>query len=389
MKLIYLDHNSTTPIDPRVVAAMTDAWSSGYLNPASQHREGQRARRELESLRAAVIELLGGKSTSMTADQLIITSGGTESNNLALLGLARIAREKQQRQRVLVSAIEHPSIIGAIDVLRRDGFVVDTIGVDSRGVVRLEELERKFTGSDSVGVVSIMLANNETGVIQPVQEAVALCHQRGAWLHTDAVQMVGKLPVSFTDLGCDALSFTAHKLHGPRGIGGLLLKHDIVPEPLLFGGFQQMGVRPGTEDVALLTGMKTAIELAIEDNDRADRMTRLREHLESNLLKSFPDATVNGHGAARMPHTTNISFAGVDRQAFLMAADIAGLAISTGSACASGSSELSPVLLAMNANHDVVRGSIRISLGSTTTENEIDEAVNRIRSIVEKMSKTG
>ena len=176
MKSIYLDHNSTTPIDPRVVSAMTAAWNAGFLNPASQHREGQRARRELETLRTRVIDLLGGKSSSMTADQLIITSGGTESNNLALLGLARHARQQDPRRRqVLISAVEHPSIMGALDVLIRDGFAVDTIGVDSRGVLRLEELEAKLSeAEESVALVSLMLANNETGVIEPVREAVAL-----------------------------------------------------------------------------------------------------------------------------------------------------------------------------------------------------------------------
>lgn len=391
MTPIYLDHNSTTPIDPRVVDAMCAAWNSGFLNPASQHREGQRARRELETLRTGVIDLLGGKSRSMTADQLIITSGGTESNNLALLGLARHARQQDpRRQRVLVSAVEHPSIIGALDVLYRDGFSVDKVGVDSQGVLRLDELESKLSSSaPAVAVMSLMLANNETGVIEPVHEAVSLCHEKGTWLHTDAVQVVGKLPVNFTDLGCDALSFTAHKLHGPRGIGGLLLRHGMIPEPLLFGGFQQQGIRPGTEDVALLTGMKAALDLASNDNGRAARMIALRESFEASLLSTFPDATINGIDALRLPHTTNVSFPSVDRQAFLMAADFAGLAISTGSACASGSSDPSPVLLAMGANNDVVRGSIRISIGATSTPEELADALDRIVKIVEKLSKSG
>ena len=388
MSPIYLDHNSTTPIDPRVVEAMTEALNKGFLNPASQHREGQRARREIESLRTKIIDLLGGKSHSMEADQLIITSGGTESNNLALIGLAQHLSTKtdQGKGRVLISAIEHPSIIGAADALKRSGFMVQQIAVDSNGVVCLEDLKRQLGDTDSqpVTLVSIMLANNETGVIQPVQDAVKLCHQHSALLHTDAVQMVGKLPVSFAEIGCDAMSFTAHKLHGPRGIGGLLLKSGVNVEPILFGGFQQMAARPGTEDVALLTGMHRAIELAVGDPDRAIRMLELRESLETNLQQRF-DVTINGSGADRMPHTCNISFAGIDRQAFLMAADIEGLAISTGSACASGSSEPSPVLLAMEANNDVVLGSIRISLGATTTKPEIEEALAKITSVVEKL----
>lgn len=390
MSPIYLDHNSTTPIDPQVVAAMTEARGKGFLNPASQHREGQRARREIESLRTKIIDLLGGLSHSMAADQLIVTSGGTESNNLALIGLAQHLSTKtdQGKGRVLVSAIEHPSIIGAADALKRCGFEVELISVDSNGVVCLEDLKRRLNDSDfqPVTLVSIMLANNETGVIQPVAEAAKLCHEHSALLHTDAVQMIGKLPVSFAEIGCDAMSLTAHKLHGPRGIGGLMLKSGVNVEPILFGGFQQMAMRPGTEDVTLLTGMHRAIKLAIGDPDRAARMTELRELLESTLLDRF-DVTINGLDAARMPHTCNVSFTGIDRQAFLMAADIEGLAISTGSACASGSSELSPVLLAMRANNDVVQGSIRISLGATTTRNEIVSALEKISSIVEKLSK--
>jgi len=320
----------------------------------------------------------------------LITSGGTESNNLALIGLAQHLSTKTDhgKGRVLVSAIEHPSIIGAADTLKRSGFEVEQISVDSNGVVCLDDLRRRLEATDSqpVTLVSIMLANNETGVIQPVADAAKLCHEHSAQLHTDAVQMVGKLPVSFAEIGCDAMSFTAHKLHGPRGIGGLMLKSGIVVEPILFGGFQQMAMRPGTEDVALLTGMHRAIEIAVGDPDRAARMTELRELLESRLLDRF-ETTINGFDAERMPHTCNVSFAGIDRQAFLMAADIEGLAISTGSACASGSSELSPVLLAMQANNDVVQGSIRISLGATTTKNEIEEAIAKISSIVEKLSK--
>lgn len=391
MSGIYLDHNSTTPIDPQVVEAMTEALKKGFLNPASQHREGQRARREIESLRTRIIDLLGGLSHSMEADQLIITSGGTESNNLALIGLAQHLSTKtdQGKGRVLVSAIEHPSIIGAADHLKRCGYEVETINVNSNGVVCLEDLKRRLTANNSqpVTLASIMLANNETGVIQPVTEAAKLCHEHSALLHTDAVQMVGKLPVSFAEIGCDAMSFTAHKLHGPRGIGGLMLKSGINVEPILFGGFQQMAMRPGTEDVALLTGMHRAIELAVDDEDRALRMRALREILERRLRGRFM-VTINGIDAPeRMPHTTNVSFNGIDRQAFLMAADIEGLAISTGSACASGSSELSPVLLAMKANNDVVQGSIRISLGATTTKSEIDQAIGKISFIVEKLSK--
>jgi cysteine desulfurase len=393
METIYLDHNSTTPIDPRVVETISKTLSAGFLNPASQHREGQRARKELERIRSLIIELLGGQSRGMSADQLIITSGGTESNNLALIGLAescasKISSGSQSKGRILISAIEHPSIIGAAEALQRRGFQTEQINVDVNGVVCLDDLEARLMDQDAepVSLVSIMLANNETGVLQPVVEAVKICHRHSAILHTDAVQVIGKIPVSFADLGCDALSFTAHKLHGPRGIGGLMLKHGLEIEPILFGGFQQMAMRPGTEDVSLLAGMYRAIEIALDEPERSARIGVLRDLLESELSKRF-DLTINGQSAPRMSHTSNVSFAGIDRQAFLMAADISGLAISTGSACASGSSEPSPVLLAMNATDEVVQGSIRISLGATTTKDEIYQAIARISTIVENLSK--
>lgn len=393
METIYLDHNSTTPIDPRVVETISKTLSAGFLNPASQHREGQRARKELERIRSLIIELLGGQNRGMSADQLVITSGGTESNNLALIGLAERCSSKidptgEPKGRILVSAIEHPSIIGAAEALQRRGYQTEQINVDANGVVCLDDLVARITdqSAEPVSLVSIMLANNETGVLQPVAEAAKICHEYSAIIHTDAVQVIGKMPVDFAELGCDVLSFTAHKLHGPRGIGGLLLKHGLDVQPILHGGFQQMAMRPGTEDVALLAGMHRALEVALQEPDRSTRIGKLRDRLETQLSERFA-VTINGQSAARMSHTSNISFGGIDRQAFLMAADFAGLAISTGSACASGSSEPSPVLLAMNATEDIVRGSIRISLGATTTDDEITEAIKRISTIVENLSK--
>lgn len=401
MDNIYLDFNSTTPIDPRVAETVADYYRQGFLNPASQHRLGQLARRELERLRSSIIKMLGGQSTGMKADQLIVTSGGTESNNLALLGLASHAAEKlpvddaytnvASKGRVIISAIEHPSIIGAADAMKKMGYHVERLNVDSDGVASLSHLEQLLDADPDrpVLLVSLMLANNETGVIQPVREAARLCRERSILIHTDAVQAIGKTKdglADFRSLDVDAMSFTAHKFHGPRGIGGLLLRHSVVVNPILFGGFQQMALRPGTEDVALMAGMHKAIELAISDPDRVSRMTSLHQRLESGLRQRIPDLNINGESAARLPHTSNVSFPGIDRQAFLMAADIAGLAISTGSACASGSSELSPVLLAMRAEDDVVQGSIRISIGATTTAAEIDAAIDRIGSIVDNLS---
>jgi cysteine desulfurase len=389
---IYLDHNSTTPIDPSVAAVIADCHSAGYMNPASQHRPGQLARRKLEEIRRRVAEILDANCVGMQTDQLIFTSGGTESNNLAILGLvgesagktSSLATPTSSSRRVLISAIEHPSVFGAAEQLVRLGFDVEKIPVDSNGVIDLDALNDLT--DQPTELVSIMLANNETGVIQPVRLAADLCRQKGILIHTDAVQAVGKIPVSFQSLGVDALTFTAHKLNGPRGIGGLLLRHGVTPHPILFGGFQQTAIRPGTEDVALAAGFRQSFELFVDDlPNRSKQMSTLRLSLEQALLSRFADLVINGVGAERVPHTSNISFPGVDRQSFLMAADMSGLAISTGSACASGSSELSPVLLAMGLELPIVEGSIRISLGISTTPQEVDESVHRIAQIIKSI----
>ncbi len=391
MKTIYLDYNSTTPISPTVAQKMAQCYQMGYLNPASQHRPGQEARLVLEKLRSEIIDMLGGVSTGMRTDRLILTSGGTESNNLAISGLARAARDATGARRIIISAIEHPSVIGVSHYLATQGFEIDTIAVHSDGVCNLEDLAAKLepvAGEDqnSVAAVSIMAANNETGVMQPIQSAALMCRDKGIYFHTDAVQMVGKTDVDFSTLGVDALTFTAHKFHGPRGAGGLLVRNGIELTPMIYGGFQQMGTRPGTEDVALTTGLHQALLEYQQSPERDVRIKRLRDQLESGLLSMAPGAVINGVGASRMSHTINISFPGINRQALLLAADFAGLAISTGSACASGSSDPSHVIIAMGASDEVVEGSIRISLGATTSQQEIDGSLTRFKQVLDRIS---
>lgn len=389
MQQIYLDHNSTTPIDPVVVDAMMDCFRSGYVNPASQHRMGQTARKQLEAHRVQILSRLGGVTAGMQADRLVFTSGGTESNNLALIGLARAAWQRRQSDdptarpgTVLVSAIEHPSVVGAAEHLSRLGFNIVTIGADSRGQVQADRLAELLDNHADTDLVSVMLANNETGVIQPVARVAEMCRSKRVVCHTDAVQAVGKIPVSFRNLGVDALSLTAHKFGGPRGIGGLILHHGIEPEPILFGGFQQMGSRPGTEDLALVIGLATALNIYHEHPERMQRVANLRDALQARLENELSDAVVIGRDVPRVPPTLNIAFKGVDRQAALMACDLAGLAISTGSACASGSSEPSPVLIAMGLDREVVEGALRISLGVTNSPVEIEETARRIINVV-------
>ena len=379
MQQVYLDHNSTTPIDPRVTEAMVACYSEGYVNPASQHRPGQAARKQLEYLRSDIIDMLGGQSAGMQADRLVFTSGGTEGNNLALLGL-KPEPPKSPLGPLLVSAVEHPSVIGAADHLRRQGVTVQEIPVDQNGVVNMEQFGCLL--EPPVRLVSVMMANNETGVVQPVRQIASMCRDNSILMHTDAVQAVTKIPVNFTDLGVDALTLTAHKFHGPRGIGALLLRHSVTPNPIIFGGFQQQGIRPGTEDIALVTGLHRALQLFHEEAEfRLQNMRQLRDHLQDRILSDCDRARVIGSEVYRTPHCLNVSFPGIDRQAFLMAADMQGLAISTGSACASGSSDPSPVLVAMGLDRDITEGSIRLSLSHQSSLQEINLAADRIAMI--------
>ena len=383
MESIYLDHNATTPIRPEVVEAMTAVWRAGHANPASQHRPGQLARRLVEDARDEIAALLGGKPGGAQGDRLIFTSGGTEANNLAVLGMGE-ARAGKSPGRAIVSAVEHASVLEAAERLLNDGWRLDTLAVDGQGVVRLDLFE-KLLAAD-VAVVSVILGNHETGALQPVGEIAKACRELGVPIHTDAVQVVGKLPIDFRALGVTALSIAAHKFQGPLGIGALLVRHDAPLAPRLFGGHQQWGLRPGTEPAALTVGMLVALRLwKAEAQEHAQRLTALRERFEQGLKAGFP-VVVNAQGAPRLPHTSSIAFPGLDGQILLMALDMAGVACSVGSACSSGSSELSPTLQAMRLPKDIVASTLRFSLGATTTQDEIDEAVGRILHVVRSLA---
>ena len=386
--MIYLDHNATTPLLPEVAEAMDRAARAGYANPASQHAAGRAARRVVEDARERIAEILGVNLATMQPDRLLFTSGGTEANNLALVGLVG---EKEPAGHVLISAIEHPSVIGPAERLADQGFDVEHIPVDRDGridLARLAEMIRPTTR-----VVSIMLGNNETGVIQPIAEAASICRAQGVPLHTDAAQAVGKIDVDFTELGVDALSAAAHKFHGPLGIGLLALKRGVALRPLLLGGFQQEGLRPGTEAPVLVVGLLAAMEAwARERTVRTAKLAALRDDFELRLRTSCPQLIIHGDHVPRLPQTSNIAFLrsateGVNRQAMLMALDQAGIACSTGSACASGSSRPSHVLEAMGYPAAELESSLRFSVGTTTTEAEIVEAAERIIAVFRELSK--
>ena len=359
----------------------------GCANPASQHRFGRRARQLLEDARDGVAEILGADLFGPAPDRVLFTSGGTEANNLALLGLAAAAeRIADGSHEAVISPIEHPSIAAAAQELERRGWHIRRLPVTREGVVDISALPDMITRRTRS--ISMMLGNNETGVLQPVAEAAAIASECGVPLHTDAVQVVGKLPVNFRALGVSTLSLAAHKFHGPVGIGALIVRGGTTLEPILWGGFQQAGLRPGTQPVALAVGLHAALAAwRREARERAHRFGTLRDRLERGLQAAYPDLVINGVGAPRLPHTSNVSLVGLDRRALAMAFDLAGVACSTGSACASGSSEPSPVLLAMGCDAEVVGSSIRFSLGVDTTIDEIDEAVRRAADVCQQLMR--
>ncbi len=391
MHPIYLDFNSTAPQLAEVTAAMCDAEAAGYANPASQHSEGRRAHAALENSREEIARLLGADLTGRSPDRLIFTSGGTEANNLALFGLTGVA-DRQNRGRLVISAIEHPSVSSAADYLVRLGWQVDRLRMATDGTVCLDHLSELLAADSALGkprLVSVMLANNETGVLQPIDEIVRRCHAVGVPVHTDAVQAAGKTPIRFRELGASALTVAAHKLGGPRGTGALLLRQGVELQPLLHGATQQFGARPGTESVVLPIGFLAALRTWEQNRDGwIEKLKSLRDRFETGIRAAYPQAVVNAKNSPRLPHTSNIAFVGHDRQALFMALDLAGVCCSTGSACASGSSEPSPTLVAMNLPREIVESSLRFSIGATTTADEINEALQRITSVLNRGSAT-
>ncbi len=375
---VYLDSNSTSTLDPAAAADMVEALRAGYANPASQHGPGRRARQVLANVREQLASLLGA-TIGPRSDRLILTSGGTEANNLALFGLAG-----KPPGSIVISSIEHPSVAQSAAKLQTLGFQIRRLPVNSAGIVRVDQLAECIDASTRM--VCVMLANNETGVLQPVEQVVEICRRAGVWVHSDAVQAVGKVPVNFAELGVSSMSLGAHKFNGPRGIGALLIQPDLPLKQILFGGAQQLALRPGTEDVALAMGMRTALaEWQMHGAQRRDSMMKLRDRFEQRLLALVRDAVIIGRESIRLPQTCLVSFPGVDRQALFMAADLQGIAISTGSACASGSSEPSPTAQAMGMAEPVVAGAVRISFGFQTTQVELDFAADQIAQVVQHL----
>jgi cysteine desulfurase len=385
---IYLDHNATTAVDPEVLDAMRPYWLTAG-NPESRHAAGRSARRAWEHAKETVARILGADP-----DEVIFTSGGTESNNLAIFGLAWTRGHDDMDVHpagpghVVSSPIEHPAVAEAVARLEADGFAVDRPAVDAAGLADAERMAAAIQADTRLA--TLMLANNETGAIQPVAQLAALTQQQGVPVHTDAVQAVGRIPVDFRALGVATLSASAHKFHGPVGVGLLLVKRGIRLRARLYGGGQQQGRRAGTVAVPLAVGLATALaRWEAESAARASCWVALRDRLEAGLITALGPGGVVRNGPAdaalRLPQTVNLGFPGLDGDALLMQLDLAGIAASLGSACASGSTRPSPTLVAMRVSDDRLRSSVRFSFGATTTKAEIEDALGRIIAIVRRL----
>ncbi len=369
MECIYLDNNATTPLLPSAWEAMQPYLTQVYGNPASAHQAGRRARQALEDARDQVATLLDA-----CPDEVLFTSGATESNNLALLGLCG-----EPPAHLLASPSEHPSVIEPLRQLAGRGFVLDFLSVDRQGLLAPDTLAGSLR--PETRLVSIMLANHETGTLQPISDLVRLTGP--TLFHCDAVQAVGKIPLSFRKLGVSTLSASAHKFHGPKGIGLLLVQRGVKLQPRFWGGHQQRGQRPGTEPVALVVGLASALSAACRDMDaRLAHVRRLRQRFLETLQQSAGPVVLNGLGEEGIPHTLNLSFIGIKADLLLMNLDLAGVACSTGSACSSGSLLPSPVLQAMRVPAEVLHSALRFSLSPLLTEADIDEAGRRIALVV-------
>jgi cysteine desulfurase len=375
---IYLDHNATTPVDPAAADAMTRALQHLFGNASSVHYYGQQAKAAIDEARSEVAALIGAEPA-----EVIFTSGGTEADNFAIRGAAE-ALEGTGRKHVITCGIEHEAVLNTFKALARRGWRTTVLPLDARGIVSPDRLREAIT--DDTAVVSIMHANNEIGTIQPIAELATIAHARGALFHTDAVQSAGKIPVNVRSLGVDMAALSGHKFYGPKGIGALWVKRGVRLAPFLSGGKQERNRRAGTENVPGVIGMGVAATRAMQKMAaEAVRLAALRDRLENGILSAVPNTDVNGSRESRVPNTTNISFDRIEAESLLIALDLEGVAVSTGSACSSGTLEPSHVLKAMGLSSHRAQNSIRFSLGESNTEEQIDHVIEILPRIVTKL----
>jgi cysteine desulfurase len=374
VRRIYLDANATTPLLPEVLEAMRPFFRERFGNASSIHQEGQHARSAVEQARASVSRFLGCRPA-----EIVFTSGGTESDNLAIFGSVKAG------DHVITSTVEHHAVLHAVEKLRDRGVEVDFLPVNDQGVLAAEDVRNAIR--PNTRLISVMMANNETGVLQPVEAIGQIAAEAGARFHVDAVQAAGKLMLDVDGIGCHLLTISGHKMHAPQGTGALFVRRGTRLEPLFAGGAHERQRRAGTENVAGIVGLGKAAECAMEGlrNGAPQRMRGLRDRLESGVLQRVTDAGVNGGDAPRVPNTTNLWFDHLEGEALVIALDLQGLAVSSGAACSSGVSEPSHVLEAMGLSSERARGSLRLSLHRHTTEEEIDQAIQLVSSRVARL----
>ena len=377
MKRIYFDHNATTPITPEVLAAMLPYLTGEFGNASSIHAFGQNAREAVEQARSSVAALVGAR-----AADIMFTSGGTESNNHAILGAVAAAPGKNKH--VITSAIEHVAVLDTCRALAKSGIDLTILPVNREGLVNPEEVQRAIR--PETVLITLMLANNEIGTIEPIEEIGKIAAKERIVFHTDAVQAAGKIPIDVKKLGVDLLSISAHKFCGPKGVGALYIRKGTQLAPLMYGGHSERDRRPGTEDVAAIAGMGKAAELArLSMREESERMRALRDRLERGLLDHVSHSWVNGARSPRVPNTSNLTFPFIEGEAMVIALDLKGIACSTGAACSSGAVEPSHVLMALGLAPEDARATLRLSLGHQTTDEEIDFALETIPPVIERL----
>ncbi|MCG6553639.1 MAG: IscS subfamily cysteine desulfurase, partial [Candidatus Magnetominusculus sp. LBB02] len=373
---VYLDNNATTQVNEKVIEVMTQTVAAIYGNPSSIYSEGRSARSIIESARRVLAELI-----NCTAKRLIFTSGGSEANNMAIKGVAFSESATASNKRHLItSSIEHPSVLKVFESLERLGFSVTYLEVDKYGIVSVADLEKALT--DNTLFVSVMMANNETGSIQPIRELALAARGRGAVFHTDAVQAIGKIPVDVESLSVDMLSLSGHKFHGPKGVGALYIRKGVDVQPLIHGGGQEWGLRAGTENIMGIAAIGKAAELAVQFLAHSQHIGTLRNALEQGIRRLIPEARLNGHERCRLPNTLNMTLPGMRGESVVLALDQKGIALSSGSACRSGSPKPSHALISMGLTEEEAHCAIRFSLSCDNTKEQIEHTIAMIQQMI-------
>ncbi len=377
MKTVYLDHCATTPLHPDVLKTMLPFLRHSFGNPSSAHTLGRTARETVDKARGKVADLIGAN-----ASEIVFTSGGTEADNLAIQGIARVRKDRGHH--IVTSAIEHHAVLRTCEYLARNGFIVTYLPVDHHGIVNPEDVKKALT--DKTILITIMHSNNEVGTIEPISEIGRIAAERGVAFHTDAVQSVGKVALNVKELQVDMLSIAAHKLYGPKGIGALYIKEGIRIDPILYGGEQEKGLRSGTENVASIAGLGKACELAMETVAvRMDEIRKMRDALQERISAALPDLVINGHTVSTLPNCLSVSVPGIMAETIVRDLDARGIAVSAGSACTSHSVEISHVLSAMGLPKETAQGTVRMSLGIMNTPDEIEYVAAAFVEVVEKL----